>query len=276
MAVTIGNARISERGTVNGNKGDQTGRQVMTQAWSSGGTWQYVIRPKDAEKAKKIAAAMKAACSNNNIGYSQADRLSLYNIVSKNGWKIASAGKCNCDCSSLVAVCVNAAGIKVSASMYTGNELALLKATGAFTVYSSSDYTKASGKLRTGDILLRSGHTAIVTEGAVALPSTAKKTETKKATSTTKKTETKKTTTTAKKTTSKKKGVVIASALNVRKEPKVVKGNNLVSYPIIKKGKEVTIEETIGSGSGKWYLVSITGSKGTKRGYVKAQYIKVK
>lgn len=247
----------------------------MTQAWSSGGTWQYVIRPKDAAKAKKIADAMKAACSNNNIGYSQADRLSLYNIVSKNGWKIASAGKCNCDCSSLVSVCVNAAGIKVASTMYTGNELALLKATGAFTVYSSSDYTKSSSKLRTGDILLRNGHTAIVTSGAVALPST---TTTKKTTtSTTKKTETKKTTTsTAKKTTSKKKGVVTASALNVRKEPKVVKGNNLVSYPIIKKGKEVTIEETIGSGSGKWYLVSITGSKGTKKGYVKAQYIKVK
>lgn len=54
----------------------------------------------------------------------------------------------------------------VNPYMYTGNELQLLKATGAFTVYTGAEYTKASGKLKTGDILLRPGHTAIVTQGA--------------------------------------------------------------------------------------------------------------
>lgn len=197
MAVIIGNARISEKGTVNGAKGDQTGKEVMTQDWSTGGRWSYVIRPKSAEVAKKIAAAMVAACNNNNIGYSQADRLSLYNIVSKNGWNIAKAGKCNCDCSSLVAVCCNAAGVKVSPSMYTGNELNVLQATKQFDVYTKTEYTCASNKLRAGDILLRAGHTAIVTQGAVALPA-ATKTATTKATTTkasTTKTTTKKTTT---------------------------------------------------------------------------------
>lgn len=165
MAVIIGNARIAETGGVNGAKGDQTAREVMLQDWNTGGTWNYVIRPKDPAVAKKIAAAMKAACNNNNIGYSQADRRSLYNIVSKNGWKIAKAGKCNCDCSSLVSVCVNAAGIKVSPDMYTGNELKLLKATGKFTVYTGITFTQSASKLHTGDILLRNGHTAIVVSG---------------------------------------------------------------------------------------------------------------
>ena len=77
MAVTIGNARISEFGTVNGKRGDQTGKEVMTQSFASGGKWEYCIRPKSVTAAKKIATAMKQACANNNIGYSQTDRTSL-------------------------------------------------------------------------------------------------------------------------------------------------------------------------------------------------------
>ena len=165
MTVMIGNARISEHGTVNGTKGDQTGKEVMTQTWASGGTWQYVIRPTSSTVATKIANAMKAACANNNIGYSQADRLSLNLLAVKNGYNLAKVGKCNCDCSSLVAVCCNAAGVKVSPSMYTGNELAVLKGTGKFTVFTSTNYTKSDKLLKAGDILLRSGHTAIVTQG---------------------------------------------------------------------------------------------------------------
>ncbi len=102
----------------------------------------------------------------------------------------------------------------------------------------------------------------------------------KTASTTTKKTTTKTTTkkTTTKKTTTKKAktGVVTADVLNVRLQPKVVKGNNIGAYPKIKKGKKVTIVSTVGSGANKWYLVSITGNKGTKRGYVKAEYIKIK
>lgn len=166
--VYIGNARISEHGTVNGTRGDQTGREVMIQPWSQGGFWSFVLRPKSEADAKKIAAAMVAACNNPNIGYSQADRLSLYNLASANGYKLNKVGKCNCDCSSLVAVCVNAAGIKVAPTMYTGNELQVLQATGKFKTYTSTSYTHSESLLRTGDILLRQGHTAIVTQGVVA------------------------------------------------------------------------------------------------------------
>lgn len=171
MAVMIGNARISERNTISGKAGDQTGREVCIQTWSSGGAWSYVIRSNNPQTAAKIAAAMVAACNNNNIGYSQTgapleNRLSLYNQAVKNGFNIAKVGKCNCDCSSLVAVCCNAAGVSVSPSMYTGNELAVLKATGQFTIYTSANYTKSDKLLKAGDILLRKGHTAIVVEGA--------------------------------------------------------------------------------------------------------------
>lgn len=175
MGATIGNARISEFGTVNGKKGDQTGKEVMTQSFSSGGKWEYCIRPKSAEVAKKIATAMKQACANNKIGYSQTDRISLSKEAAKHNYKISNVGLCNCDCSSLVAVCVNAAGIHVSPYMYTGNELALLKATGKFTVITAAAQCKKGKGLKAGDILLRKGHTAIVVQGdADAKPATKK------------------------------------------------------------------------------------------------------
>ena len=263
MSVIIGNARISEYGTVNGTKGDQTGREVMTQTWATGGKWEYVIRPKSEADAKKIAAAMEAACKNNNIGYSQADRLSLYNIVSKNGWKIDKAGKCNCDCSSLVSVCVNAAGIKVASTMYTGNELSVLKNTGKFTVYTAANYTKAEGMLRTGDVLLRQGHTAIVTSGVVPFSSnSSSKTTTVKKTSTSSSTKLNK--------TPKWTGKVTANKLNVRSW--AGKNNaNIKSYPYLYKDNKVDVCDTLkASDGGKWYYVKIIKKY---YGFVSAKYI---
>ena len=74
--------------------------------------------------------------------------------------KITTA--CETDCSALVAVCVNAAGISVSKDLYTGSEEQLLKETGKFTTYTSSQYVGGSDYLKRGDILLGSGHTAVV------------------------------------------------------------------------------------------------------------------
>ena len=178
MSVTIGNARISEFGTVNGKRGDQTGKEVMTQSYASGGKWEYCIRPKTEAAAKKISTAMKQACANNNIGYSQADRTSLYDAAVKVKYDLSKVGKCNCDCSALVAVCGNAAGIKVSQYMYSGNELVLLKQTGKFTVITGADQCKKGKNLRAGDILLRKGHTAIVTSGDIAFSKPAAKKKT--------------------------------------------------------------------------------------------------
>ena len=253
--VYIGNARISEHGTVNGSKGDQTGREVMTQPWSQGGTWQYVIRPKSEDHARKIADAMIQACANDNIGYSQADRLSLYNLAKANGYKISKVGKCNCDCSSLVAVCCNAAGIGVSPSMYTGNELAVLRATGKFTIYMSVDYTKAQNKLRAGDILLRQGHTAIVTAGAIPL-----KAEPSKPSSGGSLNKTPKWT-----------GKCTAIALHVRswagKENPDIK-----SVPRLYLNNKVGVCDTVKAKNGdKWYYVKI---KNKYYGFVSARYIK--
>lgn len=163
MAVTIGHASIDERGKAKGGSaGDQTKKEVYSRTWYSK-PWHTVFRPKSATAAEKIAKAMEQACANNNIGYDQYQRTTLYTLAKAEGWDISKVEKkCETDCSALIAVCCNAAGISVSKDMYTGNEKSLLTKTGAFTVYTELKYTGSSADLKRGDILLGDGHTAIV------------------------------------------------------------------------------------------------------------------
>jgi len=163
MAVIIGNACIDERGKASGgNAGDQTGKEVKTQVWYSH-PWHTVFRPNSSKIADIIAKTMEDACNNKNIGYDQSQRTTLYNLASKNAWNIKNiSSKCETDCSALVSVCVNAAGITVSKDMYTGNEEAVLKNTGKFTILKDKKYTTSPNLLKRGDILLGNGHTAIV------------------------------------------------------------------------------------------------------------------
>ncbi|MBO5743455.1 MAG: hypothetical protein J6R68_04150 [Clostridia bacterium] len=163
MSVKIGHASIDENKKAHGGKaGDQTGKEVFTRSWYSH-PWVYVIRAKDSKAREKIAKAMEQACANNNIGYDQYQRTTLFTLAKEKAWDISKvATKCECDCSSLVAVCVNAAGISVSKDIYTGNQKSALANTGKFDIYTDAKYTKSDAYLMRGDILLGNGHTAIV------------------------------------------------------------------------------------------------------------------
>lgn len=164
MSVKIGHASADERGkATGGSAGDQNGKEVCTRTWYSS-PWNKVIRATDEKVAEKIAVAMEQACANDNIGYDQYQRTTLYTQAKAKNWDISKVtAKCECDCSSLVAVCVNASGIAVSKDIYTGNEAKALKDTGAFSILTASKYLNADTYLKRGDILLNeSGHTAIV------------------------------------------------------------------------------------------------------------------
>lgn len=163
MSVYIGHASIDERGKAKGGTaGDQTGKEVYKRTWYSK-PWHTVFRPKSAAVAEKIAKAMEQACVNNNIGYDQNQRTTLYTQAKAKSWDISKVTtKCETDCSALVAVCCNAAGVTVSKDMYTGNETAVLKDTGKFDVFTASKYVNGTDYLMRGDILLGTGHTAIV------------------------------------------------------------------------------------------------------------------
>lgn len=163
--VYVGSAAIDEHGKARGgDAGDQTGREVRTQAWYKHELGWAVIRAKDPAKREKIAYAMRAACDNPNIGYDQNQRDTLYNAAKPFGFDPGKVTvKCECDCSSLVRVCVNYAGVAVG-NLRTISEIATLKATGAFDVLTDAEYTDHSDRLMTGDILCTksTGHTVIV------------------------------------------------------------------------------------------------------------------
>lgn len=161
MTVYIVAARIDERGKISGGAaGDSTGREVCRQTLASSGAWSRVLRPPSNGSA--IAAAALAAAANDNIGYDQRQRMTLYYAARDVGFDLSRVGPCECDCSSLVAVCCIAAGFSVNPSMYTGNERAALTGAGF------ADIAYSSASLRIGDVLWRNGHTAIVVDGGAS------------------------------------------------------------------------------------------------------------
>ena len=166
MNIIIGSARVDEKGTYSGGTaGDQkqrtepdyTGEVSMQPFYLHKKGW-YIIRPKDADVAKKIAAAMKQACNNPNIGYDQGGR---YGILSHG---TASTVKTEADCSSLVRQCIKEASGKDPGEFTTWNEPTVLSETDLFEparVYTSDT------KLYEGDVLVTrtKGHTVVVTDG---------------------------------------------------------------------------------------------------------------
>ena len=169
MGVWIGSARSSFGNT---NPGDQNGgREVSKQEYYIHSKGWVVLRAKDAAAREKIALAMERACDNNDIGYSQPTRLTLYNDVKDAGFNPAkTTKKVNTDCSALVRVCVQFAGIEVG-DFITSNEAAKLMGTGAFEKFTDDAHCKSSDRLLRGDILVTKtkGHTAVVlSDGARA------------------------------------------------------------------------------------------------------------
>ena len=165
MAVIIGSARIDENGkAMGGAAGDQTGKEVSTQNWYLSSKGWRVFRPNSSDAAEKMAVAMQAACDNNNIGYDQADRLTLYYTARDYGFDIKKVKtKCETDCSALVRVCAAYAGITLP-NFTTDIEAKSLLNSGAFTEMKGTKYTNSSTYLKRGDVLVTAtrGHTVIV------------------------------------------------------------------------------------------------------------------
>ena len=161
--IKIGQASRDERMRYSGGiAGDQDGKEVAIREWYNR-PWNKVLRPKNSAIAGRIAVAMEKACKNNCIGYDQSQRTTLYSLAKSNGWKIEDIKTpCETDCSALVAVCVNAAGVNISGDIYTGNEAKALLQTGEFELLSAPKYLMTDEYLKRGDILLYEfHHTAI-------------------------------------------------------------------------------------------------------------------
>lgn len=177
MAVYVASARIDENGKAHGGKaGDQTGKEVSSQKWydwsdeNKGESW-VLVRCNGTDMRKKIAKCMRDAYINDLIGYDQYQRDSLYNAVKDKGFDVNTLEKAvECDCSSLVRVCVCYAGVDCP-NFRTTNQASVLVKTGFFTKTTKDKYIHSPDYLLEGDILVSNvqGHTVVVlNDGAKA------------------------------------------------------------------------------------------------------------
>lgn len=164
MVVKVGSARIDENGKLSGGKaGDQTGKEVSTQDYYMHSKGWYLLRPKSAEDADKLAAAMSDACINDNIGYDQGNRLDVISKLKKYGSMKKIAEKTEADCGTLVRGCCIEAGFDPG-NFNTANEAACLEKTERFE---NKVAVTSATVLHNGDVLVTKtkGHTVIVTSG---------------------------------------------------------------------------------------------------------------
>lgn len=181
MTLYMTAARIDEKGNASGGKsGDQTGKEVIVQTYGNYSRgWDGVLRLQQgkltkAEYQRALNRLMHCAylfAENDRIGYDQHERSTLYDAMSKRGWKMRYAshiGNCECDCSMLMGVVANCALKPIKAiqgtvpkSVYTGNMREIftgLKGKTKWTwIDSGLNFTNGNG-LKRGDILLNEGH----------------------------------------------------------------------------------------------------------------------
>lgn len=172
MAVIIGHASIDERGKAkNGLAGDQTGKEVCTREWYDKG-WTNVLRPKTNALAENSARICELICENENTGYDQNSRNTLWNAYLKTK-SIIPTSKVECDCSSFMTYCaiLGGANITYGSNAPTTSTMAnVFKACGNYEVLTDKKYLESDEYLKRGDILVKKGsHTVMVlTDGKKA------------------------------------------------------------------------------------------------------------
>lgn len=168
MAIKVGHSSKDERGKFKGGvAGDQTGKEVCIRSWYNGG-WDFVARFKDRAKAEKAAKACEDACNNPKVGYDQGERNDLRTEAKKVDYQLDKIETpCESDCSSLMGVCVEAAGIQLPEGNgpTTRTLRRVLEATGEFEILTDAKYLTSDQYIQRADILCKEGsHTVMVLE----------------------------------------------------------------------------------------------------------------
>lgn len=164
----IGMAAKDERGQYSGGRpGDQTHREVYIRAWYNR-PWDVVLRWTDQELAGRFAAAVEAICNNDEVGYSQSARTTLWEAAARIDWDLPHIGEpCSCDCSSMLAVAARSIGLQIPRDIWTGNLERAFVATGKIRVLRDREYREKPDLLQRGDILLNTlHHVAVALDGA--------------------------------------------------------------------------------------------------------------
>lgn len=167
MSILIGHASIDENGKASGGQaGDSTKKEVCTRQWYSK-PWQYYLECTDENIANIAATYMEQICANDNVGYDQSQRLTLYNQL-KSHKDISKLTPCECDCSSLVACCYIMAGLGISSACTTRNIRSALLATGKFKEYSDTEHLTSDKYAKRGGLYLKEGsHVVMALENGI-------------------------------------------------------------------------------------------------------------
>lgn len=172
MSVRIGQASLGETGAHGQKPGNQTGRELNFAYWYSG-SWLGVLRFKDRRKAELAAQACEAGVGNKNIGYDQDGRNTAYVAAEAVDFILSKIAKpVETDCSAFMMLCAISAGVDALKDTYRkqGNScttycmMRCFPATGEFELLTDRKYLTSDAYLRRGDILVSSGHTAMVLE----------------------------------------------------------------------------------------------------------------
>ncbi len=172
----IGHASASENNNKYGEAGDSTGKEVcFVNNYDISRIQPYIVlRPKTSLLAETSAIACEAGCLNDNIGYSQSSRNTLYNLAKTNGYNLATVGLCNTDCSAFLSVCAIAGGANISYGTNgptTSTMRTKFKQSGDYEVLTETEYTNSADSLKRGDILVKEGyHTVMVLENGAEIP----------------------------------------------------------------------------------------------------------
>lgn len=160
-------ARINEKGEISGGKpGDQTGKEVVKQDFYDD-DWHTVFRPKEPAVAKHLVAGAEQIAKNENIGYGQDDRYTMFEQAKKVNFDFSKIKTpCACDCSQMIATLIMSAGIDIKKEFFTWNMTPIMDGTGQFEKIKY----KQGMQLNPGDIVLKTGHVVLVVEGSVSYP----------------------------------------------------------------------------------------------------------
>lgn len=157
----IVHARLNEKGTTTGGKvGDQNGREIMVSE-NTRTDWNVVLVPPNPRVADQMVDLAIQIANNNNYGYSQSDRLSMYRAVSSQG---VASGSGDCDCSSFISGVALLCGASVRHDATTRNMRTEFKQAG-WTVSTDTLLLQDATYARKGMIYLAEGkHTAMAIE----------------------------------------------------------------------------------------------------------------
>ena len=169
MIIKVIEAYASEVHSKNGQAGDQTGQELRISKKEST-DFDFYVRFLFKTPRKLFLLNAKKCIKSNLIGYSQSDRYSFYDHLVKCNYDLdkylASGIKTNCDCSSLVMSLINSLAARSEVYKFGIRGFATFNMLEYFKAHPSKFVIKniySNTQLVPGDIIVKAGHTAIVT-----------------------------------------------------------------------------------------------------------------